>query len=95
MAAQLMAMKGPDALGPMECRVLENNSLPTPLSPRNSTVASVGATRVNNCATALKPADAPISSYFDAAVRRAGERVSRMPAAGYAVEPGASTKPRS
>ena len=34
-------------------------SLPTPLSPRNSTVALVGATRCTMCSTELKPGEMP------------------------------------
>eukprot|EP01035_Chromulina_nebulosa_P006267 gene6267-8474_t len=47
------------ARGLIECIARAKHSLPTPLSPRNSTVESVGATRRTRLATALKPGEAP------------------------------------
>ena len=45
MAAQLIATNGPLARGESWCSARESSSLPVPLSPSSSTVASVGAAR--------------------------------------------------
>ena len=42
-AAQSTLTKGLSRLGPLTCTARANSSLPQPLSPRRSTVASVGA----------------------------------------------------
>ena len=62
MAAQLMATNGPLARLPMRCRLCASTSLPTPLSPRKSTVAWVLAARRTMWQTALKPEDTPTTS---------------------------------
>ena len=65
-AAQLIEMSGCEDLGLMEWSAFAKHSLPTPLSPKNKTVESVGATFLTRLATALNPAEAPTNPSKDA-----------------------------
>ena len=58
-AAQLSATKGLSTRFDNRCSMRANTSLPTPLSPRNSTVACVGATRRTMWHTVLKLGEMP------------------------------------
>ncbi|EWS52562.1 hypothetical protein X551_04651 [Methylibium sp. T29] len=61
-AAQLIDTIGCSCRRLTECSARAKRSLPTPLSPRNSTVESVTPTRRTRLATALKPAEVPTKS---------------------------------
>ena len=61
MAAQLMATNGPLARGESWCRARLISSLPVPLSPSRSTVASLAAARWMASMVSLRAGSSPIT----------------------------------
>ena len=75
-AAQLIATNGPSARGLSACSARANSSLPVPLSPSSSTVASVVAARCSATVTCFSFASSPM--ICGAPRRAASSSLSRM-----------------